>query len=71
MEELVIFTFPYQTDGNHATKPPTIGQVISEQQWKSTFGFTEIINNYGLKWETVHQIVGLIFHFFLKLDIQF
>ena len=28
VEESVVFTFPYQTNGNHATKPSTVGHVI-------------------------------------------
>ena len=44
-----LFTFPYQTNGNHATELSTVGLVISERSWKSTFDFTEIVNNYGKK----------------------
>ena len=66
-----IFTFPYQANGNHATKPSTVGHVISERHWKSTFDFTEIVNNYGLKRGTVCQIVRFISQFSLKLYTQF
>ena len=66
-----IFTFPYQANGNHATEPSTVGHVISQQQWKSTFDFTEIVNNYGLKWGTVCQIVRFISQFSLEPYIQF
>ena len=31
MEESVVFTFPYQANGNHATEPSTVGHVISER----------------------------------------
>ena len=34
-------------------------------------GISEIVNNYGLKRETVWQIVRFISHFSLKLYIQF
>ena len=27
VEESVVFTFPYQTNGNHATEPSTVGHV--------------------------------------------
>ena len=46
---LVLFTFLYETNGNHATELSIVGHVISEWHWKSSFGFTEIVNNYGLK----------------------
>ena len=39
----------YQTNGNHATEPSAVGHVNSKQHWKSTFGFTETVNSYGLK----------------------
>ena len=69
-EESVVFTFPYQTNGNHATELSTVGHVISEPHWKSTFDFTEIVNNYGLKRGTVCQIVRFIFQFSLNLYIK-
>ena len=28
MEESVIFTFPYQTNGNHAMEPSTVGHIV-------------------------------------------
>ena len=28
VKESVVFTFPYQTNENHATKPSTVGHVI-------------------------------------------
>ena len=71
MEESVVFTFPYQANENHATEPSTVGHVISERHCKSTFDFTEIVNNYGLKRATVCQIVRFISQFSLKLSIQF
>ena len=49
----------------------TIGHVILKRHWKSTFDFTEIVNNYGLKQETVCQIVRFISHVSLKLYIQY
>ena len=52
------------SNGNH-------GHIISEQHWKSTFNFTEIVNKYGLKGGTVYQIVRFISQFYLKLYIQF
>ena len=47
-------------------EPSTVGHVISEQHWKSTFGFTGIANNYRLKQGTVHQITKFIPEFSLK-----
>ena len=61
----------FQTNGNHATELSTAGHVISKWHWKSTFDFSEIANNYGLKRGTVCQIVKFIFHFSLKLYIQY
>ena len=69
-EESVVFTFPYQASGNHVTEPSTVGQVISERHWKSTFDFTEIVNKFGLKREIVCQIVRFISQFSLKLYIK-
>ena len=71
MEESVIFTFPYQTNGNHAMEPKTVGHVISERYWKSTFNFSEIVNNYRLKRETLWKLVKFIFKSSLKQYIQF
>ena len=71
MEKAIVFTFPYQTNGNHATELQTVGREISERHWKSTFDFSEIVNNYGLKRGTVWQIVKSIPQFSLKLYIQF
>ena len=39
--------------------------------WKSTFDFSEIVNNYGFKRGTVWKIVRFISQFSLKLYIQF
>ena len=55
MEESVEFTFPDQKNGNHATEPSTVSDKISEQHWKSTSDFTEIVNNYRLKQGTVYM----------------
>ena len=65
------FIFPYQTNGNHARELSTVGHVISERHWKSTFVFTEIVNYYGLKQGTVFQIVRFISYFSLKLYIRY
>ena len=70
-EESVVFASPYQANGNHATETLTVGHVMSQRDWKSTFDFTEIVNNYGLKRGTVCQIVRFISQFSLKLYIQF
>ena len=40
---------------------------MSERPWKSTFDFSEIVNNYELKQGTVWQIVRFISQFPLKL----
>ena len=71
VEESLVFTFPYQTNGNHATDPRTVGHVIPGLYWKSTFDFNEIVNNYGLKQGAVCQIVEFFSQFSLKLYIQF
>ena len=70
-EKSVIFTFSYQANGNHATELSTVGHVIAERHWKSTFDFTEILNNYWWKRGTVCQILRFISQFSLKLYIQF
>ena len=62
-----LFTFPYRTNGNHATELSTVSHVISERRWKITLDFTEIVNKYGLKRGTVCQIVKFISHYSLKL----
>ena len=45
--------------------------VITERHWKSTFDFSDIVNNYGLIRGTVWQIVRFISQFSLELYIQF
>ena len=65
------FTSPYQINRNHATKLSTFDHVTSERYWQSTLGYTENVNNYRLKRETVCQIVRSISHFSLELYIQF
>ena len=67
MKESVVFTVPYQAIWNRAKVSSTVGDVI----WKNAFDFTEIVNNYELKWETVCEIVRFISQFSLKLYIQF
>ena len=71
MGESVVFTFPYQVNGNHATELSAVGHVISELEWKSTFDFTEIVNNCRLKRGTVCKIVRFVSQFSLKLYTQF
>ena len=71
MEESVLLTFPYQTNGNHATEPLTVGHAISERHWKTAFDFTEIVHNYGLNRGTVWQMGRFISQFSLKIYIQF
>ena len=39
VEETVIFTFPYQTNGNHATEPSTVGHVILTTALERYFRF--------------------------------
>ena len=65
MEESVVVTFPFQIYGNHATELSTFGHVISERHWKSTFDFTEIINNFGLKRGIVKIYCEIYFSLFL------
>ena len=67
MEESVVFTFPYQINGNYVTKPSTVAKVISEWGWKSIFDFTEIVNYYGMNRGPVCQIVRFISQFSLHL----
>ena len=62
-----LITFPYRTNGNHATELSTVSHVLSERRWKITLDFTEIVNKYGLKRGTVCQIVKFISHYSLKL----
>ena len=71
VEESVLFIFPCWTNENHATEPWTVGHVISERHWKSTFDLSEIVNNYGLKRGTAWQIPSFISQFSLKLYKQF
>ena len=71
IEICVVIQRPYQKSGNHSMKPSTFGHLISERQWKSTFNFTEIVNNYGLKWVTLCQFVIFTSHVSLRLYIQF
>ena len=71
MKKSVVFTFPYQTNLNHSTEAPTVGYLISERHWKSTFSFTEILNIYSLKPGTLCQIVKFASQFSLKLYLQF
>ena len=58
-------------NGNHATKPSTVGHVISERHRESTFYFTEIVNIYSLRLGTLCQIVRSISQFSLELYIGF
>ena len=59
MEELVVFTFPYQANGNHVKMLSAVDNIIITTPEKS-FNFSEIINNYRLKLGTVCQIVTFI-----------
>ena len=34
VEDSVVFTFPYQTNGNHVTELSTVDHVISRCHWK-------------------------------------
>ena len=68
---MVLFTFHFQTYGNHAMELSTFDNVISEKHWKGTFDFTEIINNFELKRGTLYQIVKIIFHISLNYTYSF
>ena len=48
MEESVVFTFPYQTNGNHAAELSIVDHIISERHWKCSYDFTETVNNFRL-----------------------
>ena len=64
-------TLVLQTNGNHTMEPQTVGHVILELHWKSTFDFSEFVNSYSLKRGIVWQIEIFISQFYLKLYIQF
>ena len=64
-------TLVLQTNGNHTMEPQTVGHVILELHWKSTFDFSEFVNSYRLKRGIVWQIEIFISQFYLKLYIQF
>ena len=53
------------------TEPSTVGHIISERHWKSTFDFTKSVNSYGLKRGIVCRIVRSISQFSLILYKQF
>ena len=55
----------------HGAIVGSVGYLISERHWKSTFDFSKIVSNYGLKRGRVWQIRRFISQFFLKLYIQF
>ena len=61
VEELVMFTFPYQTNGNQANGISGVGHVFSKRHWKGAFDFTGTVNSYRLKQETMCQIVRITF----------
>ena len=67
----IYLSLSFQTNGNHAMEKSTVGHVISERHWESTFDFTEIVNNHGLKRGTVCQTVRFVSQFSLQLFIQF
>ena len=64
LEESVVFTFPHQTNGNYVTESKTVGHVISERHWESTFDVGEIVNNYGLERGTAWKILRFILPIF-------
>ena len=39
VEESVVFTLPYQLNGNHATEPAAVGYVILRTALERYFGF--------------------------------
>ena len=67
VEESVVFTYPDQTAGNLVTNLSTVGHLISEHHWKSTFDFTDFVKYYELKRGTVCQLMRFNPHFSLKL----
>ena len=66
MLEQVVSTTPSQASGNHGTELSTIGHVNSEWCWKGTFDYTQILNNYALKWAILYQRLK-----FVSQQIQF
>ena len=66
MEESIVFIFPYQANGSHATEPSRVGHVITERHWKSTSDFNEIVNSmpnceihFPILSETIHTILKI------------
>ena len=70
MEASVIFNFPYQTNGNHATEPSTVSHIKLRTALERYFQFHRIVNNYRLRQGTVYDLVKLFSQFFLKLYTQ-
>ena len=69
--EQIVSTTPSQASGNHAMELSTIGHVNSGWRWKSTFDFTQIVNNYASKRRVLSHRLKFVFHFSQKLHIQF
>ena len=64
MLEQVIPTTPSEASGNHTTELSTIGHVNPQWRWKSTFDFTQIVNNYALEANNALKYVEICFPFF-------
>ena len=70
MNQSYLFSFLDKTNGNHTNELSTIDHVNSEQHCRSTFKLSEIVNNCGLKRQTVCQIVRVISRFSPKKYIE-
>ena len=60
MIKSVVFVFSDQKYENPAMELATVVYTISERHLKSTFDFTETVNNFRLKQERVCQTVRFI-----------
>ena len=49
VEEAIVFTFPYQTNGNHATEPSTVGNVILRTALERYLQIFRLVFQFSLK----------------------
>ena len=76
-EESVVFTFPYQTNGNHATELSTVGHVILRTALKRYFRFPRNCKQLRVEasnsmpnWEIYFPIFSETIHTNLKMFSQ-
>ena len=70
VEESVVFTLPYQTNGNHATEPSTVGHVILRTALERYFRFHWNCKQLCVQVRNSMPNFGFISQFSLKLYIQ-